>query len=226
MELKPQIGDGFLLEMPGGPEPAWAALTACHIARTQQELVIGGCFEGPWDAVLRPENLLPRFDGTRFSHSTRVSQEVLDHCARAGVLRPVLLDYVDVCPRCQSLPTFRSGCQRCLSGRVAVDQYIHHFACAHVDRSEQFDRDGQISCPKCRTRRLVIGADYEYLQVYRCEECKWSDWQSEKVGHCLSCGHRFPAREAGRQALCGYQVRRLDPTSLTAEVQEALCSPT
>ncbi len=40
---------------------------------------------------------------------------------------------------------------------------IHHFACANVDFVDRFDQGNEIVCPKCRGRKMIIGADYEYL---------------------------------------------------------------
>ena len=47
---------------------------------------------------------------------------------------------------------------------------IHHFACAHVGPLREFEGAEGLTCPKCLTKKLVVGADYEFLDgVHLCE---------------------------------------------------------
>ena len=93
----------------------------------------------------------------------------------------------------------------------------HHFACAHVDLLDAFDADGRVCCPKCLARDLVVGADFEFLAgPYDCQQCSWSDVQSELVGQCLSCRRRFPIQQALEQEHVEFHVDRLDPLAIVA----------
>jgi hypothetical protein len=171
-----------------------------------------GPLGGRADAVLRPENLVPRFRPESMTFAAAFPEPVLDKWADLGVLRRAFADRVQLCPACGGLPTFRPGCPNCGSARTGTEQFIHHFTCAHVGLAETFVGGGEVVCPKCRTGRLVVGADYEYLTgPHRCPDCGWAGAELEHVAQCLRCGLRFPESQAHTQELTGYHVDRLAP---------------
>jgi Thaumarchaeal output domain 1 len=174
-------------------------------------LVIGR-LGGFGEELLNPAKLTPTFDPETLTCQLGFAEEILDRWAAIGVLEAVFVDKVRVCPRCQSLPTFRSGCPNCGSAHLENDQLIHHFACAHVGRATDFERDGDLICPKCRTRRLVVASDFDYVTgPHRCLACHWSNLQLEDVAQCLRCQFRFPAYQAHTKELRGFRADRLDP---------------
>jgi hypothetical protein len=165
--------------------------------------------------LLDPTNLMPAFDPHTMTFQLGFPEETLRQWAELGVLRPASVDRIRVCPRCQTLPTFRRGCRQCGSAHLANERLIHHFACAHVGRIADFECKGELICPKCRTRQLVVGSDYEYLAgPHRCLECNWTDDDLEDVAQCLRCGLRFPGRQAQELELRGYCADRLDLLAL------------
>jgi hypothetical protein len=174
-------------------------------------LEVRGPLGGLADALLQPQNLVPRFHPESLAFAPAFPEPVLRKWAEVGILRPVLADRVLVCPRCRGLPTFRPGCPNCGSARIANDLFIHHFTCAHVGLAEAFAAQEELICPKCRTGRLVVGADFEYLTgPPRCLECHWTGAELEYVAQCLRCSLRFPGSLAHHQELTGYHVERLD----------------
>jgi Thaumarchaeal output domain 1 len=192
-----------------------------EICRAEQvspsRMRVGARFGGPAHELLRPENLIPTLDPQTMQFTTRFSPETLRNWVELGLLRPVVMDRVQLCPKCRSLPTFRQGCRACGSGRVVSERLIHHFACAHVAPVRDFETDGGLVCPKCRTRHLIVGADYEYSNgPYHCLACQWTDTELEQVAHCLRCGFRFPGHQALEQELVGYDANRLDVLALLA----------
>ncbi len=165
--------------------------------------------------LLDAASLMPAFDSERLCFSTGLSDDVLKQWSSLGILRPTVLDWMQVCPSCHALPTYRTGCPQCGSAKLISSRFIHHFACAYVGPDERFARQGQIVCPKCHARKLVIGADYENLPgPFKCLECSWSDTLAEQIAQCLRCGKRYPARMSTVQELVGYYVDRLDPLAL------------
>lgn len=164
----------------------------------------------------RNECITPVFDPHRLKFGFGLPAALLRTWESDGTLQRVLLDRVQVCPQCHSLPTFRFGCSACGSGCMTNDKMIHHFACAHVGTGRDFDEDGELVCPKCRTRRLVVGADFEYLTgPYRCLDCNWSARELEHIAHCLGCSFRFPASAAVMEDLVGFTARQHDPERLS-----------
>lgn len=164
---------------------------------------------------LRAANLVPRFDPESFRFRTPLPTKTLEQWRVLGVMQQELLDCVIVCPVCQALPTLRRGCRACSSLGVESVRLIHHFACAHVDLIETFETDDGIVCPKCRTRALVVGADYEFLRgPYTCSDCGWTDEELENIARCMACGSEFPEKQGLVQEVIGYHVERLEPLDL------------
>ena len=172
---------------------------------------VGAAFGGAGEELFDDGKLTPRFNPQTCAVEYPFPQDDLDRMARAGVLERKLCDRVLVCPHCRSLPTFREGCRKCSSARVDRDQLMHHYACAHVDLAKNFATPDGLMCPKCRTTRLVVGADFEYLHgEFLCQDCQWSDSSLEMIGHCLRCNQRFAAQAAVSADLYAYRAKRLD----------------
>jgi hypothetical protein len=188
-----------------------------HSRMTESGLVFGAQFVEAHQDWLRPANLTLRLDPTTYQFKATLRSEHLHLWAMAGVLRPRLVDWVQLCPKCEGLPTFRYGCPGCGSAHIATSQLMHHFACAHVAPVVEFDQSDSIVCPKCRAKNLVVGTDFEYLTgVYRCLDCGWSDSDLMQIAQCLNCQFRFPAAEAIERELIEFYVNRLDPLALVA----------
>lgn len=178
-------------------------------------IAVGGRFGGLADEILKPENLTPAFHPGSMDFHLGIPAKVLDRWVELGILHSYLWDRVQLCPKCLGLPTFRKGCRSCGSPRTTNDRLIHHFACAHVGLLSDFDANGEIICPKCQARRLVVGADFEYVHgPHHCQDCHWNDMSLEEVGQCLRCGFRFPGHQSHQLELKGYHVNRLDPLAL------------
>ena len=137
----------------------------------------------------------------------------IESARQRGELHEVLLDRVWVCPQCRAVPTFRPACPCCGSAGVERERMMHHFACAFVGPTSEFQLNAEgLACPKCCTQRLMVGTDCEFLDgPWRCGDCDWSPAELEIVGHCLKCGFRFPAQQAVLEDLVGHHVDRLAP---------------
>lgn len=174
----------------------------------------GGRFLRRADDPLHASRLTPRYDSRELRFTTSLENAAVQDWVARGILRPTVVDRIKVCPHCESLPTFREGCPQCGSALTEPSQLIHHFACAHIARANEFAGDS-LTCPKCLTEKLVVGADFEYLSgPQRCSECDWNDAALALIGECLKCGHRFHGDKAVEKEVFEYHVDRLDPLAL------------
>lgn len=126
-------------------------------------------------------------------------------------IRKVALDTVCACPECESMASFRPGCGSCGSGFLEKQDLIHHYACAHVGPESEFRQHSasDLSCPKCRMKNLVSGADFELTEgCLSCRDCDALTPQPAMVGHCMACQHRFMAADAKVITIYGYQFGR------------------
>lgn len=193
----------------------YATVEVCNQQPLDGRIRMGVRFVPPDEDLLRWDNLLPTFQPSNYRLATRLSEEMLRRWVDLGVLEPFLADRPLLCPRCRALPTYRRGCKHCGSIHLANRRLIHHFPCAYVGFAEDYDHDGEIICPKCRVRNLVVGADFEYLQgPFHCTDCGWTDTELETVGYCPACHWRFTLQQAQQEELIGYHVNRLDPLAL------------
>ncbi len=202
-------------------EGRWVFCTL-EVRRTDRSgdgLKIAGRFAPKSRDVLHPSNLMPTLNSDTHRLTTGPPEETLLHWARLGILRRQVADHVLVCPECRAIPTFRHGCAECGSMRVVRATMIHHYACAHVGDVSDFELDGEIICPKCRARSLVVGSDYEYIYgPHNCWDCGWSGSQLELVGRCRMCDLQFPFGQCPENPLIGYHVERLDPMAIVDAV--------
>lgn len=148
----------------------------------------------------------PALDLSQLKFVSSLTAPQVESARQRGELSEVLLDRVWVCPQCRALPSFRPACPCCGSAGVEHDRMLHHFACAFVGATSEFQlTDEGLSCPKCCTQRLMVGTDCEFLDgPFRCSDCDWSAAELEIVGHCLKCGFRFPAQQAVLEELVGF----------------------
>lgn len=216
--LKAVVQDGVLLKGPVREEPvARIAGAALEIAPDDHDTRV--------PLNLPPLSMTPSLNTRSLQFSYRLDESHLQDSVRQGIMRPHLMDRALVCPRCESLPSFRHGCPCCGSGRIEQESLIHHFACANVGRVEAFETSDGMACPKCRVKHLTVGADFEYQQgPLRCLDCQWSPQELELIGHCLRCEFRFPANQARVKDLIAY-VPRDSNALLTAASATGLIVP-
>ena len=170
--------------------------------------------------ILEPEKLRPNFNPDECRFEFEIPQSVLEDCVRCDVLDRVFCDRINVCPKCGSLPTYRLACGRCGSARVVREELIHHYACAHVGVSETFEYEGSLRCPKCKTEKMVVGSDFEYLEGQdHCLDCGWKNSRLEMIAHCMKCSNRFPASESDVQDVFCYQSNHLEWGELLKALQ-------
>lgn len=161
--------------------------------------------------LLSEENLVPQLNPVTFRLETRHDPLALRRWEKLGVVVHRPWNRVRVCPDCQAVVATSCGCRECGSPHLLPTRLIHHFACAHIGFAEDFDQQGQVACPKCRTKSLVVGADYEILDgPYRCQDCGYQGTERVLAANCLACELRFPWERAVDLELMAYDVERLD----------------
>lgn len=209
-------GDHLLIAVEMGKEWKFIDVKVIRtIGGTAASTRIHSSIDGPLQKLFLEDVLLPTLDADQFQYVLPFSESVFRSLCTIGAAHRIVMDQILVCPDCLSMPTTRKGCSQCLSHVTATSLMIHHFACAHVDFVERFDQDTEIACPKCRGRKMIIGADYEYLDgPVECRECGHRNMEEILVGHCLSCSKRFPFNQAKSLEIVGYRVNRLDPLAL------------
>ena len=180
-------------------------------AKGDDSFEVGVEFRGYMHELCQSENVFPLLIRDEMQYHLPHPEPVLASLCKVGAAVATRLDSIMLCPGCRGIPTFRFGCSLCLSSNVSSSKMIHHFGCAHVDFVAEFEFENELACPKCRTRRLIVGSDYEYLDgPNTCADCGQANLEKIQIGHCLSCEYRFPAQQAIEQTVLNYRVNRLD----------------
>ena len=172
---------------------------------------VGIEFRGYMYEVFESELIFPVLDSTSMKYTFPYPDSVMASICKIGGAVTIVLDSVMVCPSCRGLPTLRYGCSHCLSTNVGASKMIQHFACAHVDFVENFEQGDQLMCEKCRTRGMIVGSDYEYLNGPNiCSDCGEANLEKILIGHCMGCESRFDFESADEMEIFGYSVNKLD----------------
>lgn len=172
---------------------------------------VGVEFRGYMFEVFESELIFPVVDSTSMKYTLPYPDSVMASICKIGGAVSIGLDSVLTCPKCSGIPTVRYGCSHCLSTNVQASRMIHHFACAHVDFVEKFEQGTELVCEKCRTRGMIVGSDYEYLDgPNTCSDCGEANLEQILIGHCLSCENRFDFESAVEMEIFGYHVNKLD----------------
>jgi len=207
------IGDRLLVSLvKGSGGLLHSVVVVNNVVERSMHVIIEASFAVASYDVLAASNLKPGFDIQSKTIRPNFPSEVLDGWVELGILRKYLMNRVRCCPKCQCLATFRTGCPACGSLQTAGSKLIHHFACAHVAKVSEFECQSELVCPKCRLRKLVVGADFEFLDGnFQCFDCDWRGSELGVVGGCLGCELIFPFELAHELDVYGYDVQRLDP---------------
>lgn len=103
--------------------------------------------------------------------------ELLDRLRQCRECSSTRLNYIDVCPDCQTID-------------IARQPSLHCFTCGHVAPQESFLKNGTLECPNCLTRLRHIGSDYDRpLENLRCRSCNAFFEEPLVEAHCLDCQH-------------------------------------
>jgi len=172
------------------------------------QVLMDVAFGGVGEDLLHPRTLTPRFHFDSMTFTFGKAPELLHSWQRLGVLRPVVIDRLLLCPRCHGLPTFRNGCRKCGSGRVVP--YQPNLIGPTPDAEVEYHRPATASAADDTVRTSA----QQRGTAYHCEDCHWSDSELAPVHQCLHCAHRFLTPQAYEMVLQGYNVHRLEVAAL------------
>lgn len=108
---------------------------------------------------------------------------------RGLLARATLVDRVRVCPQCAvAQVNYVDVCPTCNSIDMVKLPFLHCFTCGHVAPQEAFIAASGLRCPNCRTNLRHIGADYDRpLESYHCNACHASFIEPRIVARCMAC---------------------------------------
>ncbi len=108
-----------------------------------------------------------------------------------------LVDKVHCCPECLSGHLkFTEICPSCGSIDIENKSFLHCFTCGLMAPEEEFMKTNNLECPKCLTKLLHIGEDYDRpLESGLCNNCTNYYVESGTRASCLKCNAKFSSEE-------------------------------
>lgn len=163
----------------------------------------------------RPEGYF--FDGfPQLDWDTKRSRQALNSLVRKGFLKAELTDKVVVCVACSSSSVrIKKLCPECMSLRLRKETILEHISCGTVDRQAAFETaNGDLVCPKCKSKLQLIGSDYRILPpAYTCLSCNVRSSEPLLVAKCNDCGSTAQLDEEPEVLLYKYTLN----SDLTAQ---------
>jgi hypothetical protein len=130
----------------------FAGIEVCGTHSRGRQARIVGRFRGIAHELLQPKNLTPRFNFDSMTFTLGFPEAILQSWAKLGVLQPVIIDRLRLCPRCYALPTFRRGCSHCGSTRITSNRAgITRYSCEDCHASLN-DLSPLANCLRCQAR--------------------------------------------------------------------------
>jgi hypothetical protein len=118
---------------------------------------------------------------------------VLDTAEMEGLFTSEFNDRIYLCTNCETgILSYREVCPKCSSANSKAEDLIHHFPCAYVGPTSDFQNtiDDELNCPKCNKFLNHIGVDYDKPAVlHSCNKCghKYQDYHVK--AKCITCHH-------------------------------------
>jgi len=115
--------------------------------------------------------------------------EVLERGAKEGLFEHELVDKVNLCKNCSgTYHNFREVCPQCESLNLESVDLIHHFRCAYIGPSIDFEDGQDLVCPKCDKELRHIGIDYDKpSEIFECRACGHKAQEPHMKAHCVDC---------------------------------------
>lgn len=133
---------------------------------------------------------------------------VLRFSERALISAETLLDRIRLCPKCEwSHLNFVDICPSCQSLNIYKVPFIHCFTCGHVGPQEKFLAYGIMKCPSCQTKLRHIGSDYDRpMENYFCPDCSQSFIEPQIIAHCKNCGQKNDPADLVPRVIYSYKL--------------------
>ena len=135
--------------------------------------------------------------------------ELIDRLRRRGLLEnTTLLERIHTCHRCGAGQLlFVERCPQCGSIDIGEQNFLHCYACGHVDTQQSFLRQDGLICPQCSARLRHIGVDYDRaLESLACGNCNARFTEPDVKARCLQCQTTAAPDELSQRRFYGLRL--------------------
>ena len=169
----------------------------------------------------RKTDILPRLNrqsmiGYRYEHITLGTAndaaletiQQLQKWQAIGYLKAKPVDKVNLCYDCSgSYLNFVETCPKCHSIDLKNEELVHHFRCAYIGPQSDYEKDGQLICPKCAKALKHIGIDYDKpSEINNCQQCNYTGQETTMKARCVDCGKENTLDQIQTMSIDAYSI--------------------
>jgi GGDEF domain-containing protein len=166
------------------PVVGWLGLDKSRRLLPYKDVNQSSIYSYPLISAIYPDlNSTDRYLMARVKEDILTQGSLLDRIRICGSCAGGHLNYVEICPSCQSID-------------LTEQQSLHCFTCGHVAEQNKFKRKSKLECSNCLTQLRHIGVDYDRpLESLSCNSCAHQFVESDTLTVCFSCGNKAGASD-------------------------------
>lgn len=132
----------------------------------------------------------------------------LEDLANNGLLIRATFDKLHSCNHCNSSRlNVREECSACRSSNLSEQSIVHHYSCAYQGPEQEFLRNNQLNCPKCKKELRHYAVDYDKPgSVFLCGDCNHSSSEPLVGFVCTDCGNHTDGDAIGSRSWYHYDL--------------------
>jgi TackOD1 domain-containing protein len=132
----------------------------------------------------------------------------LEDLANNGLLIRSTFDKLHSCNHCNSSRlNVREECSACRSSNLNEQNIVHHYSCAYQGPEQEFLRNNQLNCPKCKKELRHYAVDYDKPgSVFLCGDCNHSSSEPLVGFVCTDCGNHTDGDAIGSRSWYHYEL--------------------
>ncbi len=142
-------------------------------------------------------------------------KSTLDELIRYDILRPLVIDRIVVCPRCESIDIkLYLKCPKCGSFNLENKRIIQHRVCGFTDVESAFktvktEKEIIYECPKCKLSFTINAPDYSEIgKLYECKNCSYRTNNPNITLTCKVCKTSFSIIDAQYYPIFAYSINK------------------
>lgn len=105
--------------------------------------------------------------------SSGAAESALEDLSKLEILTKEVSSNIGLCPVCHTHRlSVHFTCSICGSPSLEKVNVLEHLTCGYIAPEKDFQKEGQLVCPKCRKTLKALGVDYKRQRnVYKCLKC-------------------------------------------------------
>lgn len=134
--------------------------------------------------------------------------KIMNKFSDENLFKKTVIDKVNLCYECEGgYLNFTECCTKCNNVDLKSENLIHHFRCAYIGPESDFNKQGQLVCPKCDQLLKHIGIDYDKpSEIHTCNNCSHASQETKMKAKCVDCNKENELDQLTTHKIYAYKV--------------------